>query len=76
MRDNYSRILISIIIRNKNEAGFFELAQSIKIQQFVNTEMIVVSNESDDNSVEIARRYNCRILNLPKDLFTYRKVLN
>lgn len=69
--------LISVIIRNRNEAEFLGFAlESVVRQQLVQTEVIFVDNESEDNSLEIAGEYNCKIINLPKNSFTYGKALN
>lgn len=69
--------LISVIIRNRNEADFLKFAlESIARQQLVKTEVVLVDNESDDDSLEIAREYDCKIINLPKNSFTYGKALN
>lgn len=77
MIDKQSRTLISIIIRNRNEAEYLKFVlESIKQQQMVDTETIVVDNESEDESVAIAQEYKCRVLNLPKKKFTYGRALN
>ena len=77
MSGEQSQPLISIIIRNRNEAHFLRFVlESIKQQKFVITETIVVDNESEDASLAIAREYNCQILTIPKNSFSYGKALN
>lgn len=68
---------ISIIIRNRNEAEFLKFVlESIKQQRMVDTEIILVDNESDDDSLDIAEKYNCHVISLPRNSFTYGKALN
>lgn len=77
MSDKHLQPLVSIIIRNRNEAEFLRfVVESINQQRLVETETIVVDNESDDESVAIAQEYNCRVLILPKNSFTYGRALN
>ncbi|WP_459926100.1 glycosyltransferase family 2 protein [Flavobacterium covae] len=68
--------MISIVIRNKNEAKLLERTLKI-LTKFYNDdidEIILVDNYSNDNSVEIAKKYNCKIIFIDK--FTYGKAIN
>lgn len=77
MSEKKAQSLISIVIRNRNESEYLGFAlEAIERQQLVETEVIVVDNESTDDSRKVARRYGCRILNLPKESFTYGRALN
>lgn len=54
--------LVSIVIPTKNSAKFLEDAlRSIKSQTYKNIETIVVDTHSTDESVMIAKKYNCKI---------------
>lgn len=68
--------MISIVIRNKNEAKALENILSIITKVYWNNyaEIIVVDNFSSDNSVEIAEKYNCKVTYI-KD-FSYGKATN
>ena len=68
--------MISIVIRNKNEAKYLERTLSILTKLYKNDfdEIVLVDNYSTDNSLAIANSYNCKVM-LIKD-FTYGKALN
>lgn len=67
---------ISIVIRNKNEANALEKTLSILTKLYKDdfNEIILVDNESKDNSVKVANKYNCKIVTINN--FTYGKALN
>lgn len=69
--------MISILIRNKNEAKSLERTlKSISIQTFnVAYEVVVIDDNSTDNSVEVANKYGCRVIPLDK-AFTYGYAIN
>ncbi len=55
---------ISIIIPTYNEEkNIGRLLESIERQSFKNYEVIVVDSNSEDNTVEIAKRYNAKVIN-------------
>lgn len=55
---------ISIIITTKNEEkNIKNLLESLKIQNFEGTEVILVDNSSSDRTKEIAHEYGCAIFN-------------
>lgn len=56
--------LVSIIIPTKNSARTLEKClQSIKDQSYRNIELIVVDNNSTDNTKEIAKKYTDKVFN-------------
>lgn len=69
--------MISILIRNKNEAKSLETTlKSINAQFFtVPYEIVVIDDNSADNSVEIARKHGCKVVLLDK-AFTYGYAIN
>jgi|GEM_PF-1733883 len=71
-------VLVSVLIRNLNEANELNVCLKALQSQQVNFafEILVVDNESDDNSVEIAKSFGCRVAILPRKEFTYGKALN
>ncbi|RVU91820.1 glycosyltransferase [Flavobacterium columnare] len=68
--------MISIVIRNKNEAKLLERTLKILTKFYHDDidEIILVDNYSNDNSVEIAKSYKCKIIFIDK--FTYGKAIN
>ena len=57
--------LISIIIRTKNEERWIDHCLSaIATQSIKNYEIVLVDNNSDDQSVKIARKYTEKIINV------------
>ena len=53
--------LVSLIIRSKNEEKWIKLVlESIKNQTIKNFEIILVDNDSTDNTVKIAKSYDVK----------------
>ena len=52
---------LSIIIRNKNEAKHIKLALESVLKFFPNAEVIIMDNNSDDNSMEIINSFSNKI---------------
>lgn len=69
--------MLSILIRNKNEAGYLENTLSSIRKQELNfdCEIIFIDDHSTDNSVEIAEKYGCKVFLLDRD-FSYGYALN
>lgn len=71
--------LVSIVIRTLNESRYLtELLESItnQCQQKYNIEIVIVDSGSTDETLEIARRFNCRITHIKKEDFTFGRSLN
>jgi glycosyltransferase involved in cell wall biosynthesis len=68
---------ISVVIRNLNEGACLrKVLQALQSQDRVATEIIVVDNESTDDSLDVAREYGARIVSLPRKAFSYGRALN
>ena len=54
---------MSVVIRTKNEERY--LGQVLKIlrqQTYKNFEVIIVDDNSEDKTIKIAQKYNCKII--------------
>jgi rhamnosyltransferase len=73
-----AQVLASVVIRAKNEARFIgEVLEAISRQQGADPfEVIVVDSGSADGTVDIVRRYDVRLLEIPPESFTYGRALN
>ncbi len=71
-------MLLSVLIRNLNEEK--NLQQTLLALQKQQTnfeyEIVVIDNESDDNSVQIAERMNCKVFPLERSKFTFGHAMN
>jgi len=68
---------VSIVIRAYNEAEHLpSLFHGLKQQTIQPDEIILVNSESSDNTVDIAREHNCKILTIQKQDFTFGRSLN
>lgn len=72
--------IVSIVIRTLNESRTLDkLLTAIKSQEGIDlsrVEIIVVDNDSSDNTKEIAKRYGARVINISKKEFSYPKSMN
>lgn len=67
----------SVIVRAKNEASFVERClTSIRRQQGVGLEIILVDSGSTDATVRIARPFIDRLIEIPPSSFTFGRALN
>ena len=69
---------VSIIIRTLNEERYLpELLTSIQGQKSTfSHEIVLVDSGSTDQTLEIARQHNCRILNIKREEFSFGRSLN
>lgn len=69
--------MISVLIRNKNEAhSLNKTLRGIQNQHFnVPFEIVVIDDNSTDNSVEVATQYGCKVVQLDQ-AFTYGYAIN
>lgn len=71
--------LVSIVIRTLNEEKHLvELLDTIKLQDATefDIETVIVDSGSTDHTLDIARKYGCRITYIKKEEFTFGKSLN
>lgn len=68
----------SVVIRCRNEdQSLADTLESLKRQTIPPTSVILVNNNSTDNSTAIAKQYGCLIIEYPpEDTFNYSKALN
>ena len=68
--------MVSVVIRNKNEAQVLESTLKILREVYADDidEIIVVDNKSTDQSISVANNYNCKIITIEN--FTYGKAIN
>lgn len=70
---------ISIVFRALNEEKFFEQALKSCRSQILDgltMEIILVDSGSTDRTLEIAEKYDCKIVNIPRKLFSFGRSLN
>ncbi len=71
---------VTIVIRTLNEAKpLNELLSAIYSQEDVdlsNVEIVVVDNESTDNTREVAKGFGANVVTIPRSDFTYPKSMN
>jgi len=78
MKATSTKLYVSIIIRAKNEEkGIMNLLKYFKKQKFDKPyEIILLDSGSTDCTIEIARKNNLRIIEIPPEDFTYGYALN
>ena len=72
-------LLTTIVIRTFNEARYLEeLLAAVARQQcsYSDIETVIVDSGSTDSTLEIAKRYGCRITHIPKAEFSFGRSLN
>ncbi len=68
---------VSVVVRAYNEATTVRgLMEDLTKQQVPPAEIIVVDNESTDNTREVARKYGAKIVTIRKGEFTYARSMN
>jgi len=76
---NLSDVDISIVIRTLNEERYLsQLLNAINDQKIENYkfEIVIVDSGSQDKTLKIAKSFNCAILKIKKDEFSYGRSLN
>jgi GT2 family glycosyltransferase len=68
---------VSVLIRNRNEAACLRLVlPRLREQVTQPAEIVVVDNESTDESRQVAEQHQCKIVHLPAGEFTYGRATN
>jgi glycosyltransferase involved in cell wall biosynthesis len=69
---------VSVVIRSCNEVDdLTNLLISLREQDYNGSvEIVVVDNASTDGTPEIAKKFGAKVINLPKEEFTYPKSMN
>jgi rhamnosyltransferase len=70
--------LVSVLIRVRNEEqALRRLLACLRIQKLDRPfEIVVIDNESDDDSAGVARTMGARVFNFPQSLFSYGRAIN
>jgi glycosyltransferase involved in cell wall biosynthesis len=69
--------MISLVIRTKNEAGWIaRCLTAIALQDLPDQEVVLVDNESTDDTRPLARRFKCRIVRISAREFSYGRAIN
>jgi len=71
-------LLVSVLIRVRNEEhALRRLFECLRIQKLNRPfEVVVIDNESDDGSAEVARSMGARVFTFPRSLFGYGRAIN
>ena len=68
---------VSVLIRNRNEAADLRrLLVRLREQHVRDLEIVVVDNDSTDESRKHIERFGCRLVHLPAGQFTYGRATN
>ena len=67
--------LVSVVITSKNEEkNIFNILNSLAIQTYKNIELILVDNFSEDNTIEISKKFKIKIINHGKERSEQRNI--
>ncbi len=68
---------ITIVIRTKNEARWIDSCLfAVSQQDYPEFEIVLVDNDSTDGTLDIARKYDIKVLRIPDSEFNYSRALN
>lgn len=73
-----AEVYLSIVIRTRNEAkSLRQVFEALTAQRCRFTrEIVVVDNESEDETVELCEQYDARVVSIRRSDFTYGRALN
>lgn len=67
------KLLVSVLVTNKNEErNIINCLKSIQDQSYKNIEIIVVDNNSSDNTIELAKKFTTKVFNKGPERSTQR----
>lgn len=70
-------MLISVVIRTKDEERWIvQCLQSVSLQKGCDFEIILVDNESADSTLDLVKRFDCRLLTIKDSDFSHGRALN
>jgi glycosyltransferase involved in cell wall biosynthesis len=74
----HTQPFVSVLIRVRNEeSALRRLFECLRIQKLDRPfEVVVIDNESEDESAEVARRMGARVFTFPRSLFGYGRAIN
>jgi glycosyltransferase involved in cell wall biosynthesis len=73
----YAAPRISVVIRNRNESQHLRhVLRALSEQRPHRPEIILVDNESDDDSVAVALEFGASVISIARSSFTYGSALN
>ncbi len=68
---------ISVIIRTCNEARWIGgCLRAVSLQNYCDVEIVLVDNESDDGTLEIAKQFDVKVISIGRRDFHFSKALN
>jgi len=75
---NAYHMLVSVLIRNLNEGAALNICLKALKRQKVSFqyEIVIVDNESTDDSVAVAEAYGCKVVTLKRAAFSYGRAIN
>ena len=69
--------MISVVIRTKNEEKWIgRCLSAVKLQNYPEIEVILVDNNSTDATLEVVKRYGCKLVTISDMDFTFGRSLN
>ncbi len=78
MNPGPSQSFVSVLVRVRNEEhALRRLLECLRIQKLDRpVEVVVIDNESDDESAQVARTMGARVFTFPRSLFGYGRAIN
>ena len=69
--------MISVVIRTQNEESWIgRCLAAVTAQNYPDFEIIIVDNESTDGTLAIVEQFNCRLVHIRNEDFTFGRSLN
>lgn len=67
---------VDVIMRSRNDAGLIDASLESLFRQKHPFRLTVFDNDSHDGTLDIIKKYNCRIINVPAGTYVPGRVLN